>query len=59
MKKNFFVLAAILLVFNCNFCNKRSGDYHFLGKKAYIDTDRPPVENTMKQVIAIDDVLCG
>lgn len=29
------------------------------GKVAYIDTDRTSVENTMKQVMDIDRVLCG
>ena len=29
------------------------------GKTAYIDTDRTTVENTMKQVMAIDEALCG
>lgn len=29
------------------------------GKVAYIDTDRTTVENTMKQVMEIDRVLCG
>lgn len=29
------------------------------GKIAYIDTDRTTLENTLKQVMEIDEVLCG
>lgn len=59
MKKKFFVLAAILLVSTATFATNVVEITTSCGKKAYIDTDRTSVENTMKQVMAIDDVLCG
>jgi hypothetical protein len=59
MKKNFFVLAAILLVSTATFAKNVVPITTSCGVIAYIDTDRTTIENTMQQVMAIDDVLCG
>lgn len=57
MKK--LILAAILmLTASAGFSKNIVPVYTSCGKKAYIDTDRTTTENTAKQVMAIEHVLC-
>lgn len=59
MKKKIFIVAAILLVSTATFAKNVVQITTSCGKKAYIDTERASIDDTMKQVMAIDDVLCG
>ena len=57
MKKALFVAAMLLGTLSVS--AKNVVPVHTsCGKTAYIDTDRTTVENTMKQVMAIDEALC-
>ena len=59
MKKKFFM--ALMFIAVCGSCSASNivEITTSCGKKAFIDTTRTTVENTLKQVEAIDEVLCG
>lgn len=57
MKKLFFVAAMLLGTLSVSAKNVVPV-YTSCGKIAYIDTDRTTIENTMKQVMAIEETLC-
>ena len=57
--KKLFVLAVMLLTASAGFCKNVVPVTTSCGKVAYIDTDRTTLENTIEQVLAIDEVLCG
>jgi len=57
--KKLFVLAVMLLTASVGFCKNVVPVTTSCGKVAYIDTDRTTLENTIEQVLAIDEVLCG
>lgn len=57
--KKLFVLAVMLLTASAGFCVNVVRITTSCGKVAYIDTDRTTLENTVKQVLAIEEALCG
>lgn len=60
MKKKVFIVLAVLFASAAVAVAKNVAQVTTsCGKVAYIDTDRTSVENTMKQVMEIDRVLCG
>lgn len=56
--KKIFIVAALLFIASASFGKNVVEITTSCGKKAYIDTDRTTVENTMKQVMEIDAILC-
>lgn len=60
MKKKIFIMAVVLLTSTAAAIAKNVVAVHAsCGKTAYIDTERTTIENTMKQVMVIESVLCG
>lgn len=60
MKKKVLIMLAVLFTSTAVAIAKNVAQVTTsCGKVAYIDTDRTTVENTMKQVMEIDRVLCG
>lgn len=60
MKKKFFIVATMLLVMSVGvFAKNVVQIMTSCGIPAYIDTDRTTLENTLKQVMEIDAILCG
>lgn len=59
--KKIFILAVMLTVASSGFARVKNivKVTTSCGKIAYIDTGRTTVENTIRQVIDIDEVLCG
>ncbi len=58
MKKVLFVAAMLLGTLSVS--AKNVVPVHTsCGKVAYIDTDRTTLENTLKQCMVIEEVLCG
>ncbi len=60
MKKKVFIMLAVLFTSTAVAIAKNVIQVTTsCGKVAYIDADRTSVENTMKQIMEIDRVLCG
>ena len=57
--KKLIVLAVMLLTASAGFCKNVVRVTTSCGKVAYIDTDRTTLENTVRQVLAIEEALCG
>ncbi|MCE2616004.1 MAG: hypothetical protein ACTTKN_00295 [Phocaeicola sp.] len=60
MKKKVFIMLAVLFTSTAVAIAKNVVQVTTsCGKVAYIDTDRTSAENTMKQIMEIDRILCG
>ena len=60
MRKKIFIIAAVLFTSTAAAIAKNVVPVNTsCGKTAYIDTERTTIENTMKQVMEIDRILCG